>query len=158
MPETTETTLRDRIAEALWPLTDWDGDYLNAERAADAVLAVLPAPVDQAAVMGEAAEPENPAAYALAQHIADHPVSTLQAAFRYLNAPLELELRETPVAPVDRAAVLREAYEIAYAEGMRLNALEAEIGVGAYRGALAVAHLLRKAISQAHHTADEASR
>ncbi|MFD7996870.1 hypothetical protein [Streptomyces mexicanus] len=51
--------------------------------------------------------------------------------------------------PADRATVLREAYEIAYAEGMRLNALEAEIGAGPYRGALAVAHLLRKAISEA---------
>ncbi|MFJ1653669.1 hypothetical protein ACIOC2_20225 [Streptomyces sp. NPDC088337] len=61
--------------------------------------------------------------------------------------------------PADRAAVLREAYEIAYAEGMRLNALEAEIGVGPYRGALAVAHLLRKAISDAQQErrmADEA--
>ncbi|MFJ6559924.1 hypothetical protein ACIQMV_08585 [Streptomyces sp. NPDC091412] len=60
--------------------------------------------------------------------------------------------------PADRAAVLREAYEIAHAEGMRLNALEAEIGVGPYRGALAVAHLLRKVISdtqQAHQMADE---
>jgi hypothetical protein len=38
------TGLRDRISEVLWPLTDWDGDQLNAERAADAVLAVLPAP------------------------------------------------------------------------------------------------------------------
>ncbi|MGI3199632.1 hypothetical protein ACRJ4W_15375 [Streptomyces sp. GLT-R25] len=58
----------------------------------------------------------------------------------------------------DRTAVLREAYEIAYAEGMRLNALEAEIGVGPYRGALAVAHLLRKAISgaqQPRRMADE---
>jgi hypothetical protein len=33
--------LRDHIAGVLWPLTDWDGDELNAERAADAVLAVL---------------------------------------------------------------------------------------------------------------------
>lgn len=41
-------------------------------------------------------EPDNPAAYALAQHIADHPVSTVQAAFRYLNAPLTLELHEDP--------------------------------------------------------------
>jgi hypothetical protein len=45
--------LRDRIAEVLWPLTDWDGDELNAERAADAVLAVLPAPTDRASVLAE---------------------------------------------------------------------------------------------------------
>ncbi|MFH9404921.1 hypothetical protein ACH4JS_34940 [Streptomyces sp. NPDC017638] len=59
-----------------------------------------------------------------------------------------------PGPPVDRAAVLREAYEIAYTEGMRLNALEAEIGAGPYRGALAVAHLLRKAISEAQPAAE----
>lgn len=47
-------------------------------------------------------EPDNPAAYALARHIADHPVSTIQAAFRYLNAPLEIELHEDPAPPVVR--------------------------------------------------------
>lgn len=52
--------LRDRIAEALWPLTDWDGDQLNAEAAADAVLAVLSEPTDQAAVRATAlSEPER---------------------------------------------------------------------------------------------------
>lgn len=49
----------------------------------------------------EPREPDHPAAYALARHIADHPVSTIQAAFRYLNAPLTIELRED-----ERAAVL----------------------------------------------------
>lgn len=43
--------LRDRIAEVLWPLTDWDGDQLNAEAAADAVLAVLPPRADRGAVI-----------------------------------------------------------------------------------------------------------
>ncbi|UOB09115.1 hypothetical protein MQE23_08620 [Streptomyces sp. HP-A2021] len=52
----------------------------------------------------EPSEPDNPAAWALAKHIADHPVSTIQAAFRYLNAPLTIELHEPPA---DRAA-LRE--------------------------------------------------
>lgn len=56
VPPATNQTARDRIAEVLWPLTDWDGDQLNAERAADAVLAVLPAPVDRAAVLREAAD------------------------------------------------------------------------------------------------------
>lgn len=69
------------------------------------------------------------------------------------NARLRAELHraeaEVKRLHADRAAVLREAYEIAFAEGKRLNALEAEIGVGPYRGALAVAHLLRKAISDA---------
>lgn len=41
-------------------------------------------------------EPENPAAWALARHIADHPVSDVQAAFRYLNAPITIELHEVP--------------------------------------------------------------
>lgn len=48
----------------------------------------------------EPTEPDNPAAYALARHIADHPVSTIQAAFRYLNAPLAFELHEPAAAPV----------------------------------------------------------
>ncbi|KAB1979250.1 hypothetical protein [Streptomyces triticiradicis] len=54
---TDETALRDRIAETLWPLTDWDGDRCNAEAAADAVLAVLPAnqTTDRAAILHEAA-------------------------------------------------------------------------------------------------------
>ncbi|MFF0055633.1 hypothetical protein ACFYRI_14710 [Streptomyces microflavus] len=30
-------------------------------------------------------EPDNPTAYALATHIADHPISDIQAAFRYLG-------------------------------------------------------------------------
>jgi len=41
-------------------------------------------------------EPDHPAAWALARHIADHPVSTVQAAFRYLNAPLTIELHDDP--------------------------------------------------------------
>ena len=62
--------LRDHIAGVLWPLTDWDGDELNAERAADAVLAVLyrewpwlraeaedaAPPADRAAIYAEVAE------------------------------------------------------------------------------------------------------
>ena len=58
-------------------------------------------------------------------------------------------LPATPGQTADRAVVLREAYEIAFAEGMRLNGLEATIGVGPYRGALGVAHLLRKAAEKA---------
>jgi len=54
------------------------------------------------------AEPDNPAAYALARHIADHPVSTIQAAFRYLNAPLGIELHEDPAAPATDQAALRD--------------------------------------------------
>ncbi|MFD3999900.1 hypothetical protein [Streptomyces rubiginosohelvolus] len=36
------------------------------------------------------AEPDHPAAYALANHIADHPISTIQAAFRYLGWSLTI--------------------------------------------------------------------
>ncbi|MEW2187802.1 hypothetical protein AB0900_31425, partial [Streptomyces cellulosae] len=63
----------------------------------DAVSAAVAPPTDDTET-AEPREPDNPAAWALAQHIADHPVSTVQAAFRYLNAPLTLELREEPAA------------------------------------------------------------
>ncbi|WP_055692866.1 hypothetical protein [Streptomyces prasinopilosus] len=57
-------------------------------------------------------EPDNPAAWALARHIADHPVSTIQAAFRYLNAPLTIEVREPASsagqAPVTDQTALRD--------------------------------------------------
>lgn len=39
-------------------------------------------------------EPDSPAATALAQHIADHPMSTVQAAFRILGMRLSFELHE----------------------------------------------------------------
>ncbi|MFJ8727683.1 hypothetical protein [Streptomyces sp. NPDC093269] len=51
-------------------------------------------PVDDESA--ELREPNNPAAYALARHIADHPMSTIYAAFRYLNAPLTVEFHEDP--------------------------------------------------------------
>ncbi|KIF66230.1 hypothetical protein HY68_36570 [Streptomyces sp. AcH 505] len=44
-------------------------------------------------------EPDDPAAYALARHIADHPLSTVQAAFQYLNMPLDIELHDTNDTP-----------------------------------------------------------
>ncbi|MER6191803.1 hypothetical protein [Streptomyces cyaneofuscatus] len=53
-----DTALRDRIAAVLWPLTDWNGEELNAVAAADAVMPVLaapPAPADRAAHYREAA-------------------------------------------------------------------------------------------------------
>ncbi|MEU3851762.1 hypothetical protein [Streptomyces sp. NPDC029554] len=53
-PPAEQAALRDRIAEVLWPLTDWDGDQLNAEAAADAVLAVQPPPVSRADLIAEA--------------------------------------------------------------------------------------------------------
>lgn len=46
------------------------------------------------AVSDGPAEPDNPAATALAQHIADHPVSTMQAAFRLLGMRIDFELSE----------------------------------------------------------------
>ncbi|MFE7236120.1 hypothetical protein ACFVAF_37010 [Streptomyces sp. NPDC057596] len=77
---------------------------------------------------------------AAVQAVKDHPSTTFMAPYESL-ADAVLVAAE----PLIRAAVLTEAYEVAHAEGMRLNALEAEIGVGPYRGALGVARLLRKA-------------
>jgi hypothetical protein len=62
-----------------------------------------------ATVTDPTAEPDNPAAYALARHIADHPLGTVQAAFRYLNAGLALELREDPTAPAGVAPATDQA-------------------------------------------------
>ncbi|MFJ2259501.1 hypothetical protein ACIOKD_14365 [Streptomyces sp. NPDC087844] len=59
----------------------------------------------------EPTEPDDPAAHALARHIADHPVGTIQAAFRYLNAPVAAELHEDAgpaPAPVTDPAELRD--------------------------------------------------
>lgn len=44
----------------------------------------------------EPTEPDNPAATALARHIADHPISVVQAAFRELGMRLTFELHEEP--------------------------------------------------------------
>lgn len=54
------------------------------------------------------AEPDNPAAWALARHIADHPVSTIQAAFRYLDTPIAIELHDPAVSSATAPAELRE--------------------------------------------------
>jgi hypothetical protein len=59
----------------------------------------------------ELTEPDSPAAYALARHIADHPVSTVQAAFRYLNAPLTIELHEDSAVSVVPPATNQTAEE-----------------------------------------------
>lgn len=47
-------------------------------------------------------EPDNPSADSLARHIADHPVSTIQAALRILGWKISFELHEDP-EPEDRA-------------------------------------------------------
>ncbi|MBC2903180.1 hypothetical protein [Streptomyces cupreus] len=83
-------TLRDRIAEALWPLTDWDGDRLNAERAADSVLAVLPPPADRAAVLREAADDLTDAfGDPMAKHIGALGASHLRRRAREIEAGRE---------------------------------------------------------------------
>lgn len=46
-------------------------------------------------------EPDNPAAAALAQHIADHPMSTIQAAFRILGMALAIEIYEADADATD---------------------------------------------------------
>jgi hypothetical protein len=65
-------------------------------------------------------EPDNPAAWALARHIADHPVSTVQAAFRYLNTPLTIELHDDApagVAPAtDRGALVELGAQAIWAQ------------------------------------------
>lgn len=61
-------------------------------------------------------EPDHPAAYALAKHIADHPIGTVQAAFRYLNTGLTLEARDQAApapAPAGRAAVSANLWAVA---------------------------------------------
>lgn len=145
-PATDQTAgLREQIAETLATAEGWtwahglqfkDIGTPSAEayrKLADAVLAVLPAPAGQAEAVLRVVET------ALGDTLV---ASAREEALAGIAAVLH-------AAPVDQATVLRDAYEIAYAEGMRLNAMEAEIGVGPYRGALAVAHLLRKAISNA---------
>jgi hypothetical protein len=39
-------------------------------------------------------EPDDPAAFALAQHIADHRLSTIQNAFRYLGWNIQLVVKD----------------------------------------------------------------
>lgn len=48
-------------------------------------------------------EPDYPAAWALARHIADHPISVVQAAFRYLNAPVKFEFHDDGLPESDDA-------------------------------------------------------
>lgn len=43
-------------------------------------------------------EPDNPSADALARHIADHPIGTIQAALRILGWKVSFEVREDPEA------------------------------------------------------------
>ncbi|MFD5221428.1 hypothetical protein ACFWMH_27685 [Streptomyces tendae] len=64
----------------------------------------------------EPREPDNPAAWALAQHIADHPMSTVQAAFRYLNAPLAVELHEQPAD--EARTCLLQALDASYCQAL----------------------------------------
>lgn len=89
-------------------------------------------------------EPDNPAAYALARHIADHPISTIYAAFRYLNAPLTVEFHEDPAAPevqppADRATEWREA-----ARFLRRTPRDSPDLAGALRGARLIEDELRR--------------
>ncbi|MFD5508987.1 hypothetical protein ACFWIB_14590 [Streptomyces sp. NPDC127051] len=74
-----------------WPRTPWakEGRHGPTPEEVRAAVALLDGPV----------EPDNPAATALAQHIADHPVSTVQAAFRLLGMRLDFELHEITEEP-----------------------------------------------------------
>lgn len=159
--------LRDRIRRAICEASGftWLPDELMEPdeygEHADAVLAVLrdplarqvlgtpttdpaPAPADEDTIglCGYCGEPRE-----------GHHHGYVSTAAALAAAPHRITTSASaPAAPADRAAVFREAYEIAHAEGMRLNALESEIGVGPYRGALGVAHLLRRLADEAQPT------
>jgi hypothetical protein len=103
--------LRYRIAKALLPHNDWEGEGLNVEMAADAVLAVLPPPANRTAVLAEAERQER---YAVAIHdameedlslIDEDPVVQAVVA-RAAEAAMAVADAEQAA---DRAAVLREA-------------------------------------------------
>ncbi|NUS86341.1 MAG: hypothetical protein HOY75_27370 [Streptomyces sp.] len=100
-PPADRDTLRQHIAEVLWPLTDWDGDRLNAERAADAVLAVLPDPTDWAAVLREAAD-DLATAFGdpMAKHIGALGASHLRRRAREIEAGQAAE--EQPETPLEK--------------------------------------------------------
>ncbi|MFJ6061637.1 hypothetical protein ACIQHU_01210 [Streptomyces tendae] len=135
-PPADQTALRDRIAAALRTTrrTGYEGQADHGTHRYDARCALCAGDVD---------------ALTEALIAAVLPATTGCLTPDYTDGPCHCPSCDPAAHRADRAAVLREAYEIAFAEGMRLNALEAEIGVGPYRGALAVAHLLRKAISEA---------
>jgi hypothetical protein len=90
-----ERAWREEATDAIRPTRTEIAEQIRVVRAAgDDVDALLAAAQPDAGPR----EADNPAAYALACHIADHPISTVQAAFRYLNAPLTLEARDRPPA------------------------------------------------------------
>src|SRR5690606_25900479 len=155
--------LRDRIAAAIWerqnPGRRWaDCEYrwrADAEADTDAVLAVLyrewpwlraetedAAPTDQTALRDRIAEAlmrwtergNSP------QYAAMRRPETVQAN-AYSRADAVLAVLPT----TDRAAVLREAIDVARDEGHRL---EEEVGIEAARGARCVAYLLRKRLAK----------
>jgi hypothetical protein len=103
-------------------------------------------------------EPDNPAAYALARHIADHPVSTIQAAFRYLNAPLTVELHDSVSSAVVQSALAETAVRDRIAEALS----EARRpGLGGMTEADAVAHMAAAVLAvlpAADRPAEEAYR
>ena len=80
------------------PRARWDGHTTEQKYARIRELAAAGgggcSPAGEVTEPNNPAEPDNPAAWALARHIADYPMSTVQAAFRYLNAPIRFELHE----------------------------------------------------------------
>lgn len=60
-------------------------------------------------------EPADPTAYALATHIADHPISTVLAAFRYLNTSLAIEAHKDQAPIADELARTKRRAEQAEA-------------------------------------------
>ena len=84
--DTGPVVIRRRVTWGDWEPARPDHWATEPERDEDA-----PRPV--ADIPDDLREPDNPAATALAQHIADHEMSTIQAAFRLLGMQLTLELR-----------------------------------------------------------------
>jgi len=62
---------RVAYAEVLWPLVDWDGDRMNAEAAADAVIAVADREQEQLRVEVQRRREEQPWLSATQEDLAD---------------------------------------------------------------------------------------
>ena len=147
-PLTEQATLRDRIAEALAAVDGWawtpDFDktlspvWQGYLKRTDAVLAVLPEPPDRAAsdcICGHT-EPEHFEDTCLVCDCGDYlvPEAAREVIARWRTAAIQ--------ARADRAAVLREALEVARAEAERLETGNQD--ARAARGARSVAYLLRR--------------
>ncbi|MGW0012551.1 hypothetical protein ACWDVX_22750 [Streptomyces tendae] len=137
---TDQTALRDRIARVLWPLTDWDGDELNAERAADAVLAVLPATTNHDTDTG--AGPVCKDAEGCHRVVPCNPGCGTR--------DLRTEATRPQPANVDRAAILRE-------EADRIDATRADFPIAVQNGITWATAELRRVADETAATETQAA-